>query len=260
MSIGASSTPEQPLPSDTSPTTPADPSLILSETERSTMIKYLSNPQDFPQDFRGWLEGFINSVLPTSKALQVQAANIAYPIGHIKFIPDDLTAQTGVYEFTDEFGIKYLYLNGAAASQTTYSLLYAKWGANKWGADSGGNFLLPDTRGRSLWLAGTNAATDVGDNDGVSESSRQPKHVHTDTIGGSLSGSPGGTFVTGVSITGTTPTSPAGSTSTVTDISAPTGSPTAGSLGVSISGSVGTGMSGSDAVAHIVIGSLVVRF
>lgn len=37
---------------------------------------------------------------------------------------------------------------GQAISQTTYATLYALYGASKYGADSGGNFLLPDLRGR----------------------------------------------------------------------------------------------------------------
>ena len=247
MSIGPSSGQEQPLPTDKAPTTPSDTSLILTDTERSEMIKYLSNPQDFPQDFRGWLEGFINSVLPTSKAFQVQAANVAFPVGTFKIIADDLTAQTGVYEYTDEFGIKYLYCNGAAASQTTYAALYAKWGANKWGADSGGNFLLPDTRGRSLWMSGTNTATDVGDNDGVSEASRAPSHTHTvPSHSHSFSATSGVNSATvGVGDAGGSVT--VAHQSHTHSVSGTTGAD-------------GTGATSSTTVAHIVIGSMVARF
>lgn len=37
---------------------------------------------------------------------------------------------------------------GQALSQTTYAALYALFGPNRYGTDSGGNFLLPDVRGR----------------------------------------------------------------------------------------------------------------
>ncbi len=42
----------------------------------------------------------------------------------------------------------WLLCNGAAVSQTTYASLYAVVGANAFGSDGGGNFYLPDLRGR----------------------------------------------------------------------------------------------------------------
>lgn len=226
---------------------PQNPSQILTDAERATMQKQLANPLDFPPEFRTWLEGFLETAIPSSAALRALAVGSAFPVGYFRTIPEDLSANTSEYVWTDSSsGLQFLYCNGAAVSQTTYAGLYAAWGASKFAADSGGNFTLPDCRGRSLWYCGTNAACDLGDNDGVTESSRQPKHTHSDTI------SAGGTFVTSVSTTPIAAGVTGGSQSGVASVSTTTGSP-------SNSGSVGSGMSGSDAVAHYFIGSLVVR-
>lgn len=241
---------------------PQDASKALTDAERADLTKKLSNPLDFPPEFRTWLEGFIETALPTSKSFQALAANYAFPVGFQRWIPEDLSAHTGEYVWTDSnTGIQFLYANGAAVSQTTYADLYAAWGASKWKADSGGNFYLPDTLGRSIWTCGTNAATDLGDNDGVIESSRQPKHTH------SLSGSTGSGGVTHTHDDNTAGGSQAQAYSSGTVITAgnsgltQTGAPTAYLHTHTLSsGSAGSGMSGSDAVAHIVLGSIVFRF
>lgn len=229
---------------------PQDASQILNDTERATMQRYLANPLDFPPEFRSWLEGFMETAIPSSASFTALATSLAFPVGRFSIAPEDLTANTSEYVWTDSItGLQFLYCNGAAVSQTTYASLYAAWGASKWLADSGSNFYLPDCRGRSLWFCGTNGACDLGDNDGVTEANRQPKHTHTDSLtlpnhihGPSGIVQPGG----GGDI-------PAGSGYGQGNTGNPTTNP-------SIDGSVGSGMSGSDAVAHYFIGSLVVRF
>jgi microcystin-dependent protein len=74
----------------------------------------------------------------------------------------------------------WLLCDGSQVSQSTYSALYAIIGANKFGTDTGGNFFLPDLRGRVPVGLGTNADVDViGDNDGAALANRSPKHQHT---------------------------------------------------------------------------------
>jgi microcystin-dependent protein len=235
----------------------------------------------WPPETKSYLEDFISTVLPTSAAFQVLAQKMAYPIGVTpRVVMEDLTANTGEYVWQDPVtGLGYLYCNGAAVSKTTYADLYAVWGASKWAADVGATFILPDTRGRSLFLAGTNANATIADTDGVTESSRQPKHTHT------VSGAPGvGTL--GVSDSGHTHgagsyalsgsyvisgalsnTSGGGNAMDYQTNPAVGGTSASATTGVTISGApsvgslaAGSGMSGSDAVAHIVIGSLVIRY
>lgn len=262
----------------------------------------LADPLSYGETFNSFLEQFVRVRIPTPASLSTQIAAIAQPVGSPLFLTGvDLTANTSEYVYTHpSTGLTYLYANGATVSQTTYADLFAWFGGHIWAADPGsGNFVLPDTRGRSLWTAGTNSATDIGDNDGVTESSRQPKHTHSDSLAGdshthgsgglSVTGAPGvGSLAlpnhvhtervwTGVG-GGTVSTQSVGSngaeqdsinTGNPTTLPAISGAPSAGTLDVggstdggtvTISGSVGSGMSGSDAVAHIVIGSLVIRF
>lgn len=90
-----------------------------------------------------------------------------------------LTAPTG-----------WLLCNGNQVSQGLYPALYALIGVNKFGTDTGGNFYLPDLRGRIPIGIGTNADVDViGDNEagnavaGLSSAvaDRRAKHKHTVT-------------------------------------------------------------------------------
>ena len=239
------STPEKPIESKKSP---QDASQALTDVERLDLQRKLANPLDFPPEFRTWLEGFIETALPTSKSFQALAAAYSWPVGYFRIVPEDLSANSGAYVWTDpDTGLQGLYCNGAAVSQTTYAALYAAWGASKYKADSGGNFTLPDPRGRGLWLTGTHAACTLGDNDGVTESSRQPKHTHTDDL--AISGDP---FMTSISF-GTINKGSATGNSPVYESNSPSTS------AATVTGSVGSGMNGSDAVAHYFIGSLIVR-
>lgn len=212
----------------------ADPKASLTDKERATLTKILANPLDFPAEFPGWLDDFVR--------LRMTVSNIAGfstlmtgETGELLVVLADYTAQTSAYtiEFKNQ---TWMYLNGATFDASVYASLNTYLGTN----------VLPDTRGRSLWLTGTHTALDLFDNDGVTESSRQPKHTHTDSISAS------GTFVTSVSTTPIAAGVTGGSQSGVASVSAPTGS-------VGNSGSVGSGMSGSDAVAHIAIGSAFVH-
>lgn len=120
----------------------------------------------WPPATKSYLEEFVRTLQPTQAFLEAMVARIAWPVGQPRLIFEDLTAETGEYVWTDPItGLKGLYLNGVAGgvSQVTYAALYAAWGPNKWGADPGSNFLLPDTRGRELVLCGTHVDCDLGD-------------------------------------------------------------------------------------------------
>lgn len=75
----------------------------------------------------------------------------------------------------------WLLCDGSAVSQTTYANLYAVLGANAYGSDAGGNFYLPDLKGRTVFgLNADNGDVDSRlDNDGASTTNRSPKHNHS---------------------------------------------------------------------------------
>jgi microcystin-dependent protein len=253
----------------------------LTDKERELTQRIAENPMDlFQGKSLGWLEDFIritagvggNGSGSGSGSSGLSAAY--YVPGDIKVTLADLTAETSEYVHEDDSG-QWLYCNGAAVSQTTYADLYAAIGANAYGTDSGGNFFLPDPRGRSLFFTGTHTNADLGDNDGVAVASRQAKHEHTN--GATITGTPGGTFASSThthgagsytvsapgasdagaaqpSFTGASGPQPVSGTSATPSA---TGSPTAGDLAVG--GTIGTGTTG-DAPAHLFIGSLLVRF
>lgn len=76
---------------------------------------------------------------------------------------------------------------GQAISQSTYATLYALYGASKYGADSGGNFLLPDLRGRAVFSpdsGGSGRITVAGGNfDGTVVGGTGGAQNHTLTTG-----------------------------------------------------------------------------
>jgi microcystin-dependent protein len=248
--------------------------LNLSGAERDLATRLAENPMDlFQGKSLGWLEDFIRITVDSSSSGS-GGNGAVLPVGFSAVIQKDLTAETAEYVYTDLDGGRWLYCNGVAVSQTTYSDLYAFYGANAFGTDSGGNFFLPDARGRSLFLTGTNVAAELGDSDGVAEASRTAKHSHTNgaTITGapgvgSLAVSPSSHSHTGVVTNGSAFDVDAGvarsivddlaSGSTATTALSIAGTPDAGTLAVG--GTIGTGTP-VDTPAHLFIGSLLVRF
>lgn len=240
----------------------------LSERERELVQKISGNPLELMAgELKAWMEEFVRVMLPTGAG-----GSGGWVVGDTKIIQKDLTAQTTAYVYEDDSG-QWLYCNGAQVSKTTYASLYAFYGANAFGADTANDFFLPDARGRSIFLCGTSASTDLGDNDGVALSSRTPNHSHSSSFGitgspgvGSLAVSPNPhshtvTAVPSVSAntaggTGNWPNTETLITTSSTSLSI-TGSPSVGTLGVS--GSVGSGVP-VDSPAHLVVGSLLVRF
>jgi hypothetical protein len=270
-----------------------EPGLTLSGAERDLATRLAENPMDlFQGKTVGWLEDFIRITVGSGSRSGSGSSGVSaayYVPGDVKTTLADLTAQTGEYVFEDDSG-RWLYCNGVAVSQTTYADLYAAIGPNAYGTDSGGNFFLPDPRGRALFFTGTHTNADLGDNDGAVVANRQAKHAHTNgaTISGSpsLSGSPGLSGTPSITDPGHTHTIPSlysgggGNTaapsaqggtlystaSATTGITAGIGTlaASAGTLAVSagtlaVGGTIGTGTTG-DAPAHLFIGSLLVRF
>ena len=258
---------------------PQDSTALLTDDERAAAQKLGANPLDLlaTQESRTYIEGIVETLIPTQKALESLAARVAQPAGTFFIIPDDLTANTSEYVYTHPVsGLKYLYCNGAAVSQTTYADLYAVFGASRYAADSGGNFTLPDCRGRELVYAGTHADCDVGDTfgPGTESSRRGTKHGHAST-NLTVTGAPAvGTLAinaASASHTHTVTTSPelvdsgavnvadhtvyttSGPSGTTTSV---TGAPGLGTLDVGGTAGLDTNEGG----AGIVIGSLVVRF
>jgi len=254
-----------------------DTGIQLTQAQREFFQAGLANPADFPPGLIGWLEDFVLSRQHASNIAGL-ASRIWAP-GDPKWVIEDLTANSSEYVYQDSVGA-WLYLNGTTVSRTTYDLIFAKYGTTfNTGGEAGSDFRLPDTRGRSIWTCGTNAALDLGDNDGVAEASRQPKHAHTLTGGpgrGTLAvdGAPGGTFGNSTHVHSSLLQSQEVQTGTGqlvakflnTNSAGPQGtaSPTLGTLAVTGAPSIGTtavgsGMSGSDAVAHIALGSAFVK-
>ena len=200
----------------------------------------LGSPIEYPPGLRAFVEDIVRQVALTSMPKVTQEIlRVVFPTGFYRVVPEDLTAQTGLYVWEGDETGEWIYCNGATLTATYQDLI-----------DYLGTSTLPDPRGRSIWMAGTNAATDLFDNDGVAEGSRQPKHTHTENLGGTASST--GTFVNG---------------NTPVNVQSGTGSLVAAGLTAATvnstlninSGTVGSGMSGSDAVAHQIIGSLLIR-
>jgi microcystin-dependent protein len=154
----------------------------LSERGRNFAARLAANPLDlFQGKTLGWLEDFIRITVSSIEVGTGPGASIGtHTVGHLAWICKDLTAQINEYVYEDDSG-QYLYLNGAAVSQTTYADLYTFYGPNAYGTDSGGLFFLPDARGRAPFLCGTNSNTDLGDSDGMSLVLRQALHQHAVT-------------------------------------------------------------------------------
>ena len=80
----------------------------------------------------------------------------------------------------------WLLCDGSTVSQTTYAALFAVVGANAFGTDAGGNFDLPDFRGRTAIGVGTGSgltARAMGDEVGVEThqliTAELAAHTHT---------------------------------------------------------------------------------
>jgi microcystin-dependent protein len=242
----------------------------LTEQERELAGRLAENPLDmFRGKSLGWLEDFIRITVGGGSRSGSGSSGVSaayYVPGDVKTTLADLTAQTGEYVFEDDSG-RWLYCNGVAVSQTTYADLYAAIGANAYGTDSGGNFFLPDPRGRALFFTGTHADTDLGDSDGVTLASRRPKHQHTvsGTTSSDSAGTPAGTISGGPYVdnvgTGNFDTNDPDATAAnavTTNNPTFTGSAMSGHSHT-VSGTAGSGMS-LDAPAYLFIGSLLVRF
>ena len=100
--------------------------------------------------------------------------NAAFPTGSLHYV---MQAETSVETTINGF---LLEANGVDVSRTTYASLNTVLSGLSYpfgNGDGSTTMGLPDCRARALMNAGSNAAMDIGDNDGVAESSRQAKHT-----------------------------------------------------------------------------------
>jgi microcystin-dependent protein len=110
----------------------------------------------------------------------------------------------------------YLLCDGSAVSQTTYAALFAVVGANAYGTDGGGNFSLPNLKGRTVigvgvgteltgvrgTLQGVKEVTLTGAESGTSAHGHAGSTVGTGvTVTESAHGHPSSTVGTGVTVT-----------------------------------------------------------
>ena len=81
----------------------------------------------------------------------------------------------------------YLLCDGSAVSQTTYAALYAVVGANAFGTDGGGNFSLPDLKGRTV--IGVGVGTEITATRGTYQGAATlPAHTHPVPAGATTDG------------------------------------------------------------------------
>ena len=74
----------------------------------------------------------------------------------------------------------WLLCDGSAVSRVTYATLFGAIGTAYGVGDGSSTFNLPDLRGRVAVGKGSNALVNtLGNNDGVAEANRRPKHRHT---------------------------------------------------------------------------------
>ena len=164
-----------------------------------------------------------------------------------------MQSETSVETTVDGFGLE---TNGTAVSRTTYSDLQTKLSGLSYPFGSGNGTTtmnLPDLRGRSPVMCGSHADVDIGDSDGVSESSRTPKnaaHTHTGpSHTHSFSATSGGPSATASWITNGSAGS-AGDANHTHSVSGTTGS----------GGTGNTGSGGAYSGAFQTVGILIVKY
>jgi Phage Tail Collar Domain len=160
----------------------------LSDNERQAVIRLLSDPFSFPQEFKTWLISFLEGsdlTLPTASVLGLGNALGTNPgsSGIFGVLPAGMifdwagpTAPTGT-----------LFCNGASlARDGTYARLFKSIGVT-WGTPvDGSHFFIPDLRSRVAVGAGTLNA--LGARDAVAEASRPlgGSHRHSFSDSGSI--------------------------------------------------------------------------
>lgn len=92
----------------------------------------------------------------------------------------------------------YLLCDGSAVSQTTYATLYAVVGVNAYGTDGGGNFSLPNLKGRTV--IGVGVGTEITGVRGTLQGVKEVTLTGAES-GTSAHGHPSSTVGTGVTVT-----------------------------------------------------------
>lgn len=158
----------------------------------------------------------INGASSTTFATQYLSKTFAWDGTEWKIISESAQAITAasaptIFAMTGEIKMwttvsaptGWLFCDGSEVSQTTYAALYAAIGADAFGTDAGGNFFLPDFRGRipvgvGTGDAGNATAFTLADKDGdeihVLTESELAAHTHLMGAFSTTAAGGGGTF------------------------------------------------------------------
>lgn len=160
----------------------------LSDREIELVKRVFSDPFSIPIEFYAWLKAKLESDPPlfttasifgfrSQLAATVAASAPTVPVGSIMD-----------YAGSTDPDVHWLICDGRAVPQATYPVLFGII-AHTYGPDpGGGNFLLPDFRGRVAVGKGTHTDVDaLGENDGAALANRRPKHKHAVSFAGGSS-------------------------------------------------------------------------
>jgi microcystin-dependent protein len=242
--------PEEAQPKEVGVETPADTSLILTPREREQFYKFTANPMEVAPEWKSYWEQFVRDMISSEATNISQVLAAVFPTGSYRIVPEDLTAQTSLYVYSDATG-DWLYCNGASISGAGYTALETLLGSTT----------LPDVRGRPAWFTGTHADADLFDNDGVAVASRTPTQTDSDTVAAHTHSLNNHTHSFSATTSGPSSTDPLtfGSEEAANETHTHTVSGTTGAA----AGNTGSG--GSDTlnisitVPHVFIGSLLIR-
>jgi len=162
----------------------------LTDQERQTVARLLSDPFAFPQTFKTWLVSFLESSDLTLPISSIQGLGSTLGIGgggNTSFIQGLLPAGTILAWSSSRTPAGCLRCDGTAYSRSAYSRLFTEIGTT-WGAGDGTiTFNVPDLRRRFPLGAGA-SGFGLTTNEGRAESARSPYHHHYFSGYGGFSG------------------------------------------------------------------------
>ena len=151
----------------------------LNEREIALVKRLFSDPFTIPIEFYAWLKAKLEAdppLLTTSSifgfrsqlAATIEASAPTLPVGSIVD-----------YGGSADPDAHWMICDGRTISQAAYPVLFGVIGHTYAPDPGGGNFIIPDFRGRMSVGKGTHADVDtLGENDGAALASRRPKHAH----------------------------------------------------------------------------------
>lgn len=162
----------------------------LTDQERQTVARLLSDPFAFPQTFKAWLIAFLESsdlTLPISSISGLGSTLGIGGGGNTSFIKGLLPAGTILGWGSGRIPSGCLRCDGVAYSRSAYSSLFTEIGTT-WGAGDGStSFNVPDLRRRFPIGAG-DSGYGLTSSENRAESARAPDHHHYFSGYGGFSG------------------------------------------------------------------------